>query len=37
MGFQNVCLLRDSHDPLSFYPRFDMEKITSYADLDDHR
>ena len=31
---QNVCLLRDPDDPDAFYPRIEMEKTSSYAELE---
>eukprot|EP00026_Physarum_polycephalum_P001791 Phypoly_transcript_01794.p1 GENE.Phypoly_transcript_01794~~Phypoly_transcript_01794.p1 ORF type:complete len:844 (+),score=102.29 Phypoly_transcript_01794:62-2593(+) len=33
---QNVVLLRDDHDENRFYPRIDMQKTTSFADLEPH-
>ena len=31
----NVCLLRDPEDPDAFYPRIEMEKTTSFAELEE--
>ncbi|KAF3326219.1 4-alpha-glucanotransferase DPE2 [Carex littledalei] len=33
---QNIVLIRDPEDPCKFYPRFNLEDTSSFADLDEH-